>query len=389
MRNQFLLKVLKFLSALLVVVVAAALRIYAAQTLIVNPDEPAYLDAALEYANYMREEKWTWLAWSQNNFEHPAFNKIVYGVVLLTQDPIDSFYKKDLPRGAPIQTAEAKPWAMACRYTSVSFGVIAVAVLAVINPLAGLFLAIQTYSITYTSLIYLEALPLLTSLLSAIFYLRWMEVNPFKSWMWLSLSALMLGMTAASKYLYCVVGIAISVHFCWISLRQKLFARRVRWMVAWAILSILAFFFLDPYLWPHPIDRLVQSITYLGQYTSSHIVAYYHFPVWQPLKWISTPYSEFFPNTRSSFLIGWDTWIALLALIGIPRLFWRQSLFFIWLICGMIILLAWPTKWPQYVLIMMVPFCISTAEAVIWIINLLCKGWNFFLARFFSHPNQR
>jgi hypothetical protein len=92
------------------------------------------------------------------------------------------------------------------------WGTLAVLALAVINPLAGFFLGIDTLSVKYTSEVYLEALPLLTSLLCGLTYVRWVDRahEPRTSGqppvLWLIPSALFLGMTAASKYVYGVVG---------------------------------------------------------------------------------------------------------------------------------------------------------------------------------------
>ena len=113
------------------------------------------------------------LAWSEHTYEHPALQKILYGVVLLTQPQIDRLPENDLPRLAPIAATEAGRWNIAARHLALAWGTLAVLALALLNPLAGLFLALSTLSVKYTSEVYLEALPLLTGLLCAMAYLRW------------------------------------------------------------------------------------------------------------------------------------------------------------------------------------------------------------------------
>ena len=58
------------------------------------------------------------------------------------------------------------------RNVAAAFGVLEVLALAIFNPLAGLFLAIQTWAIKYTSEIMVEAVPSLMSLLAVLFYMQ-------------------------------------------------------------------------------------------------------------------------------------------------------------------------------------------------------------------------
>ena len=88
--------------------------------------------------------------------------------------------------------------------------------LAIVNPLAGLFLAVHTFTIKYTSQVMLEALPAFTSLVTVFCYVRYKRKKAIVTSSkrldgWLISSAVFLGFTAASKYLYCVVAIAILI----------------------------------------------------------------------------------------------------------------------------------------------------------------------------------
>ena len=350
---------------------AFGIRLHAAGRLDVDYDEPVYLGAAVDYANSMRAGDFKMLAWSENTYEHPALYKILYGVVLLTQRPLDRLPDKDLPRLAPIASAAAGPWNVAARYLSVCWGTFAVLALAVVNPLAGLVLGIDALSVKYTSEVYLEALPLLTSLLCILCYARWFELaseprpstRPGSSW--LIASAIFLGMTAASKYVYCVAGLAVLIHFSIGAFRRQVPWRWFSYILAWLLLSILMFVAFDPYLWPHPISRLNQSILFHEQFQDSRLVLQAHYPWWQPIRWLSA-FSAFYDlRPAGAFLINVDTLLFVLALIGLPRLFRERRLFFYWLAAGLIFLLLWTTKWPQYTLIILAPFSMSAAQGAL------------------------
>jgi len=42
----------------------------------------------------------------------------------------------------------------------------------------------------------------------------------------------------------------------------------------------------------------------------------------------------------------------------------RGRVVVLWWVIGLAVLLLWPTKWPQYTLIIIVPLCLSAAEAL-------------------------
>jgi len=365
-----------FAVLLLVVLLAGGVRIYAAQRLNVDYDEPVYLSAAVEYAKAMRGGDLKMLAWSEHTYEHPALQKILYGVVLLTQTPLDRLPDNDLPRLAPIASTEAGPWNIAARHLAVGWGTLAVLALAWVNPLAGLFLAIDTLSVKYTSEVYLEALPLLTGLLCALAYLRWFTAvrrdpgSTRRALIWLVLSGICLGMTAAGKYVHALVGVVILFHFLMAILRNQLPRRMIAYIAGWGILSLVMFYVFDPYLWPHPIARLTKSLLFHQDFQDSRLVQMYHYPFWQPLRWLSAFSAYYQLGPRSAFLVDVDTFVFVAAIIGLPRLFKKERFFFYWLLIGLIFLLVWATKWPQYTLIVLVPFSMAAAQGVLTVWDL-------------------
>jgi len=364
-------RILYFIAVLLVTLLSCGVRLYAAQRLNVDYDEPVYLGDAVGYAGYIRSGDLKMLAWSETTYEHPALYKIMYGVMLLAYRPLDRLPDKDLPRLAPIATAAAGPWNVAERYLSVAWGTLAVHVLALVNPLAGLVLGIDTLNVKYTSEVYLEALPLFSSILCALAYIRLFDRVRREPGLlqqhlvWLILSAAFLGMTAAGKYVYSIVGLAILVHFTVAAVRRQVPSAAIPYLAGWALAALIIFFVFDPYLWPHPIARLTRSILFHEVFQDSRLVLQYHYPWWQPLRWLSAFSANYDLGPASAFLINVDTLLFASAVIGLPRLLQKQPFFFYWLALGLLFLLAWNTKWPQYTLIILVPFSMAAAQGVL------------------------
>jgi hypothetical protein len=186
----------------------------------------------------------------------------------------------------------------------------------------------------------------------------------------LILSGILLGVTAASKYLYCIVGIVIIIHFMIAILRKQISPKFLIWIAGWGILSMAAFFAFDPYLWPHPIERFLASVTFHGDYTISEDVTKYDYDWWQPIRWLSLPFKSLDPKPTTAFPIQIDLVIFILAIVGLPRMARRRQLFFIWLVVGLATLLLWGTKWPQYTLIIMAPFCMAAGQGVMTLYEL-------------------
>ena len=355
---------------LLITLLGFGLRLYASETLLIDFDEPTYMKASLDYAAFMRSGDIDGLTSYIYNFEHPGFFKIVYGFAQLTNPEIDTFRERNFPILTPIEDAVAKAWGIIGRRVSVLFGTLTVLVLSLLNPLGGLLLAINTLSVKYTSQFYLEALPFFASLLSVYAYLHYFGLAKEKSaktrnkLLWIGLSAIGLGITAASKYIYCIVGIAIVIHFVISLIQKKIPYKDLLVMLGWGLTAIAVFIVLNPYLWPDPPDRLMRTITFHQMYAQSEHVQSINYSVWQPILWLFHPFEFFNPSPVSAFIFRLDTVIFMLALYGMWRAWKTQPLFFIWFWVGLFFLLVWKTKWPQYTLIIMAPYCIIAAEGV-------------------------
>lgn len=337
-----------------VTLAAFFLRLRAVERLPIDYDEDDYLAAAQHYSRALLEGDAQEIIHYRYNYEHPVLVKLLYGVVLthLPQAP----EVPQLPSSAPPAASLPQPQFTALRLTSAVLGTLEALTLALFTPLGGLFLAFHTFTIKYTSQVMLEALPALTSLLAVMAYARARGRRNG----WLVLSALMLGLTAAGKYLYAVAGAAIALHWAGSALRAKGREQR-RSLIAllgWGALSLAVFVLFDPPLWPDPIGRLRDSLLFSVAYSQGGHVQSAGLPFYQPLLWISQPV----PWHPGVFVILPDVFILLLALIGLRRLGQRRAVFAVWLAVGLAFLLVWPTKWPQYILVITAPLCLAAAE---------------------------
>lgn len=380
-------KIILFLVAL-ITVLGVGLRLYAAPRLAIDVDERIYLQAANQYANFMRQADWHMLVWNDYNSEHPSFYKLIYGAALLTQPRIDAIDQNSFIDGKSIAKVIDRQWGLADRYVSVFFGGLTLLALSLVSPVAGLFYAFDTIAVQFNSTLFLESLPVLTSFLCALCYLRWYRglhqasQPPKTGLIWLGFSAVFLGMTAASKYNYAVVAIAIIIHFV-----GSLILRKSRWkdvapLAAWGMLALAFFLLFDTYLWAHTASRLLGSLNFHLAHPASERAIGANLPFYQPLLWFTQPTFKTATNAQYIFPIKLDTLIGILALIGLPRLLAREPFYFIWLVVSLVTLMIWPTKFLQYAMIAMIPLCLS---AGIGALGLYAWGRERLFARIKAH----
>lgn len=350
MRNITFNHLRKIFVIFLVLGLAVFLRLRAVDLLPIDYDEDDYLLAAQQYARALNNRDIGGLIDQNYRQEHPPLSKLVYGFAIfpLPQAPEIS----DRPTTAPPATSLPEPHFKIARLTGASINIVTVFALAILNPLAGFFLAIHTYTIKYTSQVMLEALPMLTSALTVLFYLH----SKRKANMWLWLSAIALGLTASGKYMYCIVGVAVLIDWLLAFRRESSFKwRNVLLPVFWGLVAVGIFFATNPYLWHSPLQRLSESLLYHGGYAQSDAVRQAGFPLWQPFVWMATSV----PWHPGVFVVGVDILLFIFGLLGLSSLKNRYPVFFLWLGIGVLFLLVWPTKWPQYILLLMVPFSLS------------------------------
>ncbi len=205
----------RIIYALLVILVTAAalgLRLRGVRLFQVDYDEDNYLAAAQRYAQFIAAGDVRGIVEYDYMSEHPPLGKLAFGLALLPLPKAPLL--PEPPAAGPRSDRLPQPQMRVARTLSAAFGTLEVLALALFDPLAGLLLAIHTWSIKYTSEIMIEALPSLLSLLAVLCYIQAKRTSvPSRlraSVGWLLLSAVALGLTVASKYVYGVAGVAIA-----------------------------------------------------------------------------------------------------------------------------------------------------------------------------------
>lgn len=363
-------KILLVLTAILVFATAFTLRERAATFLPRDSDEGVYLEAAGAFALLFRQSNWGGFLQTNPNPEHPPLNKILFGLAVVGTN-------EQLPFANP-EAAVNSPSGAAARQVSVWLGALTAGLLTLVNPLGGLFYAVHTMSIKYTAEIMLEGLPSLTSLGAVLAYLQFQRTS--KNGWWLA-SALLLGLTTAGKYIYALVGFAILLDWYfgrWYrpsQPHQQLSPPAPnlappREMLLWGLSALLFFLLANPYLWPNPLGRIADSLFFHSQYsTSAREVIESAFPVYQPFIWIVTSAANWHP--QDVFLFSIDLFIVGLAVFGLTRLWKKAPVFVFWLAVGILFLLAWPTKWPQYIIVLTAPLSLAAGESLLILLQTI------------------
>ncbi len=349
---------------LAVIVLAALLRLWAALTLPVDFDEPVYVGAALDYARLIRQGDWVGVIDYPGNRQHPALHKLIYaGGALLLGD-------------AANQTTVL----YAARLIAALLGTAAVALLAwAAGPLAAGLLAFHTLTIKYTAQAYLEAWPLTLSIAAVSAWEYAARCESVCRRLWWYAGAVAWGLATAAKMNYALVA-APAMVFIIVERGQW---RRLPWLAG---VATLTFVVANPTLWHHPLERLAAMAGFWITYTQGSEVQAANYPWYQPIVWLATaPAVDWHPEVF--FVPGLDPWLTLLALIALPAA-WRdpqRRYLVVWLVGGVLILLAWPTKWPQYTLTLVVPMVRLAAPVIMRFVTWLHDlndywGWSTLMA---------
>jgi hypothetical protein len=334
----------------LIALAALFLRMDSLQRLPVESDEIVYLRGVQAYAAGFRSGDPSVL-FRDETPENPPLMKYLFGAALAMQEAAtgaNSAAVGDAADAAALRTTRA---------LSAVFSAVAVFVLALASPAAGALLALHSLHVRYASAAMLEALPFAASLICVLAYTR----SRFVWNRWTVLSAIALGAAAASKYLYCIVAIAILCdHAIDIVTRRNRttagIARRWWTPVAWGALSLVVFLLLNPYLWPDPFGRLLASLQFHGANAGS-AVNNTRYVAWQPLLWLTSN-----ATLRTSMLPAIiEPLTAAAAIFGVPALWRRQRVHALWIALGVVFLLLYANKWPQYALVVLAPLCIAAA----------------------------
>ncbi|MEW6180161.1 MAG: two-component regulator propeller domain-containing protein [Chloroflexota bacterium] len=318
-----------------IVLISALIHAWAVWQLPLDYDEPVYMRAGREYAGLIKQGDVTGIINYEQNKEHPPLIKLIYSLPFLIGgervDPDFEFYFN--------------------RAISAFFGVLQVFVLALFDPLAAFLLTFHSYTIKYTSQVYLEAFPLFAGLLAVLMLRRGLERkdSPDRNVYW-GISAIAFGAAVAGKYTYGLM--ILPVIFLMIQHRQQFSLKR--WLI-WFGVAVLTFFFFNPFLWNEPVQRLVQIIAFHRQYSQGGDVIQAGYPWWQPVIWIATALQW---HPRVFFFLTLDEFIFWAGVLGLYFYGRKQPWLTGWFVAQFIILLVYPTKWPQYSLIVIPALCL-------------------------------
>jgi hypothetical protein len=363
------------LVGLLAVAAAAWVRVAAVQQLPADFDEFAYLQAGFRYAERMAPGRWSEIPAVTDNGEHPALVKLAYGVVLRQTGAAEPEWDR-VPVGKP-PPPFAEPAFRGPRILSAVAGVLQVLLEALASPLGALWLAFDTYHAKYTAQAYLEGVPGLLAILAVLLFERALRrrepeglvpAPPTLSPLPLLLAALVLGLATAGKYPY---GLVLGLAFLPFLVQR---GRDRPWLLASAgALVLLAFFAADPHLWPDPVDRLWNSAASHFQYAQADQVKKSALPWWYQLHYLtrSAP-ARWHPGV---FPLAWlDLLLLPVAALGVPSAARHRPVWLAWAIVGLLVLLAWPTKWPQYTLLVRPPLTVLAALGLVAVKDRLLGG---------------
>lgn len=327
----------KLVKIFVVLVITIATHALAAANLPQDFDEPIYTGVAVDYARAFERGDFNAIIDYPKVREHPALVKLVYGIAIYFNGS-ENNYTEALRTG---------------RIVSAVFGVLGTVIVAFIDPFAGGLMAIHALVVKYSSQAYLEAIPLAFMILSVFAFLKTDKGKP-NGWFWLS--AFALGVTTAGKFTYVPVLVIVLVYLAFIEKKIPF-----RWMAGFGILAVVSFFLLNLTLWRDPFNRILEALTYHANYQRGEHVSEVGFPWYQPFVWlfVSTPGDWH----GGIFLYDIDPYIAGFAFAGFLREWKERRWLVIWLVSGIIFLLFWGTKWPQYVLTIVPAICLMAAES--------------------------
>ena len=357
---------LKVLLALAIGYFGFLLRLRAAEVLPLDNDEGGYYLSSLVYRDLYTARSWSGIVHGRFGYEHPPLAKLIYGAAMYAW-PTPPYIWQHPDIGPPGPMLADRPFKTA-RVVAATLGSLQVTILALIHPLAGALLCICTWHVKYTSQVMMEPMACVFSTLCALCYqLSRHAADEATRVRRRRASAVFLGLTAASKYPYSAVGIAILVDWL-LRTRDEAPDWRawLRPMLGWGLLSLLVFFAFNPRLYADPAGRLWESFVYHFHYArSEHVIRTAH-PWYIQLYWLSGNVPFHVDDQVDAFLLHYDHIIAALALVGIASLWRRERFYAIWLLGTLAFLCVWNTKWPQYLLMLMVPYAIAASEGIRW-----------------------
>ncbi|WP_257453933.1 hypothetical protein [Archangium lipolyticum] len=365
-------RILALVLLLLAVLAATWQRARAVERLPPDFDEVIYLPIAYRYAGMLSGGQWSEVAGYRENFEHPPLVKLLFASELLAAGTPEPDWKT-VRVGRPIPEP-ARPTFRLTRWLSGVTGILQVALTGLVHPVGALLLAFDSYHAKYTSQAYLEGVPGLFAILAVLAFERARRghavpgrESPFRDGP-LALSGVLLGLAAAGKYPYAMV---VGLAFLPFLVREG--RARGRVWAAFALPALATFLLAQPALWPNPPVRLWESLTFHWHYSRGEHVVRSALPWYQPLYHLThaTP-TQWHAGV---FATGATQWVLLpLAVIGARATLRQRPVWAAWAGVGLVFLVLWPTKWAQYLLLVLPPLSVCAGMGVSTLYGLVGPG---------------
>ena len=326
----------------LVIIFSILIHIWCVWQLPIDYDEPIYVQAGSAYAQLIKSGDLSGIINFPENREHPPLVKILYSIPFLLFQ----------------ETSNSIDYTIAARSISALFGVIAVAIIAKKNIWAGLFFCFHSMTIKYTSQAYLDSLPMLMMIVCVLFLEK--SFSDQKKYFWIS--SIALGIAGAAKYYYLLI---IFVLFVMFFFRKKFSLREI---VTYFLSAFFVFILLNPNFWSEPIKQVVEVVKFHTNYSQSTHVINFGYPWYQQILHISSSVQW---HPQVFFFLTSDELVFGLSLAGFYFELKEKKFSAFWFLIGIIFLLAWPTKWPQYTLlitpVMALIAGVTVSRVILWL----------------------
>ncbi len=325
----------------LVAVLAALLvRLPAITSLPIDWDEPIYMAASAEVAETLQTGEWSALAQPSLNREHPMLVKLVYGSALSVHGSDPTLVEQ----------------LASMRGVSLLAGLCAVALVAWVNPAAGVVLATHTIHAKYSTQAYLDSLPVF-----------WMAVAMIVGWRsrarsdsrCLLLAGACWGAAMAGKWLHGLPGFVL-----------------LAWLPGWRVrlrfgaVAAVSMLLLDPSFWPGPWARFMEMVSAHRVYAaglgdpSNWWTPWAHLTAGGPAQW----HPEAFPVSIDGF------WLVLAGIgLWLHRADAWARFLGLWFGVPMLLLMAWDTRWPQHVMVGVVPLSLAAGLGIKGVFSLASR----------------
>jgi predicted membrane-bound dolichyl-phosphate-mannose-protein mannosyltransferase len=326
---------------------ALTLRLRAAVLFPTDIDEPIYYGVARDLAGFIRNFSFGSFISYNTNLEHPLFEKFLFSLPLLVHDSL-----------------------LSARLVSVVLGSLTVLLIAFRTPVGGFFLAMELFTIRYSSEVYLDAGAVFFALVAIVLYERCKRTDIL-----FYMSAVAGGLAFATKYtsfwVFQIIPIMILID------NSKNWRLAVRKIIIWFAIAAAVFMLVNPPFWQDA--RLLNSITFHGHFASAVGPNVEH-PWWHylSLMWNSTP-AEIH---NALFVLNIEKILLVLGFLGLPILLYKKrTMESLWFIFALIFLMVWPVKWDWYVIMFTPALAMSAGFLVEEVACILYRSRKIYFMR--------